>query len=154
MQNEVRDWLVASEIAELAETYEESRRGGGSRERSDKPLHEGDRRVGEMSRQAGNAGKKVRTGAIRCFQCKKLGHYASNCPDSRQGFDEEQPQKESSKLVARAEIVVLNSFEPQGEPGDRADKQASSEALKWVDLKVGENSIKACLDSGAEINVL
>ncbi|KAH7981576.1 hypothetical protein HPB49_025595 [Dermacentor silvarum] len=45
MQNEVKAWLVTSEIAELAETYEESRRVGGSQKRSDNPLHEGDRRV-------------------------------------------------------------------------------------------------------------
>ncbi|XP_070391224.1 uncharacterized protein [Dermacentor albipictus] len=154
MQNEVTHWLVASEIAELAETYEESRRVGWTRERSDKPLCEGDRRVGKTSGQTGNAGKKTRTEAIRCFQCKKFGHYASNCPDPRHGFEKVQPEEENSKIVARAEIIVSDSFRPQVEQCDKVNQQAASEVLNWVDLEVGGNSVRACLDSGAEITVL
>lgn len=103
-----------------------------------------------------------------CSNCKRLGHFASKCNAKKTGQSAEHNDKKSTdkstkknKNEKKVNAIDDDSSDSEDEEyqisviSDSAKVNAISEGEKWsASLKVGENSLKVKLDTGAECNVL
>ncbi|KAG0431320.1 hypothetical protein HPB47_021878 [Ixodes persulcatus] len=155
LQNETKGWLRPKEVVELAENFDESRRGrkpqGREKASDGVPIRGRDGQSKETApTTAGGEGRGAdRTRAIRCFGCGRMGHIQRSCQQARRQADEgqgNQDKHDPRKLVAQVASMPTETAKACVEKGGMS--------LRWVDLVVADRPLKACLDSGAEITVL
>lgn len=157
LQNEIKNWLRPTELAELAENFEESYR---SRRRQDREKRvERDTGKATVDVYKGARPKTARvdrwksggsTNLMTCFSCGKVGHRRLNCPELQRKGDVTQvaTERRESKLVAKASLLC-NARDTQAE-----EILQEKSGLTYINLVIGKSPLRACLDSGADITVV
>ncbi|KAH6938061.1 hypothetical protein HPB50_006639 [Hyalomma asiaticum] len=142
-QNEMKGWLQAKDLAELAANFDESMLQSTSYSEATAK----ERPHIQQGRQ--NYARDLRPDRMRCFSCRQPGHLRREC-EGRYGRDPRKPEvfriaalneqpREISSLAWRSEKPLTNSV-------STGDNQ--------VQIFVGEGVCTARIDSGADITVI
>ncbi|KAH6925965.1 hypothetical protein HPB50_012775 [Hyalomma asiaticum] len=133
--------MLPLEIAELAESFEESRRGMTNS--SEVARGESPKLISETRRAPPGASKMASKKSRGCFVCSSMEHFARDCPTVR---------------VGRANLVRTDN--PNEGRGVMVEAQALESAMmapkfhaiETVNLVCGESEFKGSIDSGAGIS--
>ncbi|KAH9378917.1 hypothetical protein HPB48_015657 [Haemaphysalis longicornis] len=139
-QSELKRWMPAKQIAELAANIEES---VSYSTQGAAPL------VGGGQQSSGNRdrsprGPDARANSFRCFGCGQQGHYKRNC---------------SSGWISDADVlrVVAGNFDNKQKKFERVSRDRNFRLpinSPWVEVLIGVKLRTARVDSSADITVI
>lgn len=158
LQNETKGWLRSRERADLAKNFEESFFDRRSRRREGKEEKSLDR----IRENKGNEAAVALVGkgtaslfSVQCYNCRKRGHFQTNCPEPlRKGDPRDSSHGDSEHPEVVGKVALLDALDKVKTPKVFSHENDTVRGLTWVKLQVGENQLNACLDSGAGIIVL
>lgn len=139
-QSELKGWMPAKEIAEIAANFEES--VSYSTQGASPPVGGGQQPSGNRDRSP--RGPDTRANSVRCFGCGQHGHYKRNCRSGR------NPDADVLRVVA-------GNFDNRREKVKRVSRDSNFRLPKngpWVEVLIGDKLCTARVDSGADITVI
>ncbi|KAH7954821.1 hypothetical protein HPB49_021961 [Dermacentor silvarum] len=169
-REEGNGWATPHKVAKFVEAYEDIEGKGSARRQVTTSKTAGeyehaasttnDTRVVAPSVPSVNKGAALQKTQLTCFVCNGP-HYARNCPErvatQAKTVHRVVIDRNSETVPGRQQAVSLESSElgpACGGTSTKNKRERDIPAVKYVNLRCGDVSIRALIDTGAEITVL
>ncbi|XP_064483024.1 uncharacterized protein LOC135395866 [Ornithodoros turicata] len=161
MLTEADTWFKPSKLAELAENFDDSKKGAKHQKNQnlpwDKKVLPGTKEKQSSAnysngRQNSQASRNTSRGStVKCYGCGELGHYKSHCPQTSVKTGKAESRASSTKekgednVVAKVSLLCKEVRDSQG---------LTNKEPPTVRLCIDDKVVNARLDSGADVTVI